>query len=324
MWNLVSPWIHCSGSTGWDDVLPHRLAQMAVVNVRGALGGQHHRIHRGYPAVLVAHRHLALGVGPQPRQDFLLANLRMPLHQAVGMGDGQRHQNLGLVGGIAEHQPLIPGPLFFGPLPVHALGDVAGLLADQGHHLVGAVAEAHIRAGVADVADHAPDQFVQVDPSIRRDLAACNGGSGLDHRLTDDADTLRIGILFQNGIQNRIEDLVHDFVQVPLGNRLRGEEIAISCRQRFLVSCSKGQLGTSNRAKTPQPSSHSPPQPPTDTRSDSHCSTQGQGSDPLDIHRHHDRIARFDGLGVLPFAPSGAEEAAAGLGGDHRAVAQTM
>ena len=49
------------------------------------------------------------------------------LDQAVGKLDGRRHQHLGLVGGVAEHQALVAGTLVFRFGPVHALIDVGRL-----------------------------------------------------------------------------------------------------------------------------------------------------------------------------------------------------
>ena len=88
------------------------------------LGREHHRLEAHRLVVFVAQRHLALRVGPQPGQLAALAHLRLALHQTMGERDRRRHQHVGLVGRIAEHQALIPGALLALVLAIDALRDV--------------------------------------------------------------------------------------------------------------------------------------------------------------------------------------------------------
>ena len=94
------------------------------------LGGDHHGVDVVRLAVDVAHGDLRLGVGPQPRQPPVAAQLRLALHQAVRVVDRHRHQLRRLVAGEAEHQALVARALLeIEPLAfVHALRDVRRLL----------------------------------------------------------------------------------------------------------------------------------------------------------------------------------------------------
>jgi hypothetical protein len=224
MWNLVPLWIQSGGHDGQDDVLHHRLAQVLVVHVGVVLGGQHHRLHPDHLIVGVAQGDLALGIRAQPGQDVGLAHLGLALDQAMGIGDGRGHEDISLVGGVTEHQALVAGTLLLGGGTVHALGDVAGLFADQGHDGTGRAVEADMGTGVADVADHLAYHLVEVDPGVGGDFTADDHGPGLDHGLAGDAGVLGVGVLGQNGIQDRVGDLISDLVRMTLGDGFGGED----------------------------------------------------------------------------------------------------
>jgi hypothetical protein len=64
--------------------------------------------------------------------------------QAVRVGDRRRHQHVGLVGGVAEHQALVARALLASVLAVDAHGDVGGLLADRVEHRAGRAVEADL------------------------------------------------------------------------------------------------------------------------------------------------------------------------------------
>src|SRR3546814_5697421 len=81
--------------------------------------------------------------------------------------DRCRHQLLGLVAGVAEHQALVAGALFFRLLAIDTHRDVRRLLADQIQHTAGGAVEADRRRGVADVADDLARQCFEIDPGAR-------------------------------------------------------------------------------------------------------------------------------------------------------------
>src|SRR5690606_21573414 len=145
---------------------------------RVVLGGQHHGVNADHLAVLVAAGDLGLGVRTQPRQQAGLARFGLALDEAVRQDDGRRHQYVGLVAGIAEHQALVAGTLVFRLGAVHALGDVHRLLADDVQYAAGGAVEADVGAGVADVADDIADDLLQVDPGTGGDFAGNDGHAG--------------------------------------------------------------------------------------------------------------------------------------------------
>ncbi len=141
--------------------------------------------------------------------------------------NGGRHHRLGFGSGIAEHQALIAGTLFFGFflllfVAVDALGDIRRLLADQIEHAAGGAVEADGGAVVADVGDHLAGQRFQVDPGAGGDLAGDDRHAGLHQGFAGHA---RARILGQDGIQHGVGNLVGDLVRMPFGDRFGGKQI---------------------------------------------------------------------------------------------------
>ena len=81
-------------------------------------------VDAGNPAVFVAAGDLRLGVRAQPGEGAVLAGFSLTLDQTVSEGDRCRHQYVGFIAGVAEHQTLVAGALIFRLLTVNALGDV--------------------------------------------------------------------------------------------------------------------------------------------------------------------------------------------------------
>ena len=138
-----------------DDLLDHCLAQLRVRDVGAVLRRDDDGVDRDRLAVEVAHGELGLRVGAQPRQSSVAAHLGLPLHDAVGVVDGQRHQLRGLVARVAEHEALVTRALIeIEPVAfVHALGDVGRLAVDRGQHGARLVVEADLRGVVADLVE---------------------------------------------------------------------------------------------------------------------------------------------------------------------------
>ena len=91
-----------------QDVLEQvRLDQALAVDAVGVLGGDQDLLDLDRPSVLIANGHLGLAVGTQVGDDLSLADLRQALGELVRERDRQRHQLLRLVGGVAEHHPLV-------------------------------------------------------------------------------------------------------------------------------------------------------------------------------------------------------------------------
>ncbi len=128
------------------------------------LGGEHHGLDADRLVVLVAQRDLALRIRAQPGELAVLAHLGLALHQPVRERDGRRHQHVGLVGRVAEHQALVAGALLALVLAVHALRDVGGLLADDVEHPAAGAVEAHVGGVVADIEHRLAHQRFDVHP----------------------------------------------------------------------------------------------------------------------------------------------------------------
>ena len=119
---------------GFDDFFHDAFLQVAHLDVGAVLRRQHHGVDSNRLVVFVDECDLALGVWPQERQDALFSHLSLSFYQAVRKRDGSRHQHVGFIRCVAEHQTLVPGALLLGGLPVNAQGDVRRLLADGIQH----------------------------------------------------------------------------------------------------------------------------------------------------------------------------------------------
>jgi hypothetical protein len=213
---------------GLDDVLEQvGLDERGHVDAGCVLGGEDDigDLHRA--TVLVAHRDLGLAVWAQIGQHLCLADFAEPAGQLMGEGDGQWHELWGLVAGEAEHHALVAGALRVEDVFVvdvrallhgmgDALADVWRLLVDGHQHAAGFVVEAVLGVCVADVLDGLPDCGGHVDVRLRGDLAGDDDGAGGQKGLTGDAS---VRVVLEDGVQNRIRDLVGQLVRVTLGDR---------------------------------------------------------------------------------------------------------
>ena len=186
----------------------------------GVLGGDDDGVDaHGAAVFVVLHGDLGLAVGPQIVHQALLADLGQALGQLVAQGDGQGHQLRGLVAGVAEHHALVAGAAH---LVVGAQGDVGGLLVDAGDDAAGVAVEAVLGPVIADVPHHVPDDLGDVHIALGADLAhhvdKAGGHGGL-------AGHAAVGVVFQDGVQHRVGDLVADLIGMSLGDGLGSKEI---------------------------------------------------------------------------------------------------
>ena len=107
-----------------DDLVHDRLTDGLEADVRVMLGRQNHGLNADRAIVFISEAELALGIRAQPRQGAVLAHLGLAFHQPVGIGDRCRHQHIGLVAGVTEHQALVTGALFAVLRLVYTHGDV--------------------------------------------------------------------------------------------------------------------------------------------------------------------------------------------------------
>ena len=103
--------------------------------------------------------------------------------------------------------------------------------------------EAKLAAGVANIPDHLPGDLVNGyigrGGDLSHHLHKTGGSAGL-------AGNAGRGILCQNGIQNRIADLVAELVGMPLGNGFAGKNSAHE--NNLLDFCGKSFLNRTERA----------------------------------------------------------------------------
>ena len=179
---------------------------------------------------LVADRHLRLPVRPQVREDLRLAHLGEPLGDLVREHDRERHELLGLGARVAEHHPLVAGAELVERVVVAALHlvgpldaerDVGRLLVERDHDAAGVGVEAVLGPVVADALDRLAHEARDLDVGLRRDLAGHHHEPGRDERLAGDAPVRVVG---EDGVEDRVRDLVGDLVRVALGHRLGREE----------------------------------------------------------------------------------------------------
>ena len=169
-------------------------------------------------AVVVFDRDLRLAVGPQVVHHAVAPGAGKPLHELVREHDRHRHQLVGFVAGVAEHQALVAGAA-----GVDAHRDVGRLPVNRRQHRAGLGVEPERRVRVADFLDRLADDLLEIDVAAGRDLAGDHRQAGRDERLAGDAGH---GVLREDGVENRIGDLVGDLVGMAFGDGLRREQIA--------------------------------------------------------------------------------------------------
>src|SRR5262249_12946356 len=91
-----------------------------------------------------------------------------------------------------------------------------------GHDRAGLVVEAHLRAGVPDVLDRLPDDHRHFDDRGGGDLASNHHDAGLGQGLARHA---RLGVLGEDGVEDRVRNLVAKLVGMSLGDRFGSELI---------------------------------------------------------------------------------------------------
>src|SRR6056300_955096 len=136
----------------------------------------------------------------------------------MGILNGGRHQRIGFIGGIAEHDALVACAFVFGGGGVDALGDMGRLFVQQIGDFHGFVVEFILF--IANIADAGARDFV--DPAH----VFCQFGLVRQaHFAADDhavgggkcfAGHAGLGFLGDKGIKNCVRNTVADLVWVPL------------------------------------------------------------------------------------------------------------
>ncbi len=115
--------------------------------------------------------------------------------------DRGRHQHVGLIGRVPEHEALVAGALLALVLAVNALGNVRRLLADDVDHAAARPVEAHVGGVVADIENRLSNERLNIHPGFRGDFAGDYDDASLDERLARHA-TARV--FTQDAVQNGI------------------------------------------------------------------------------------------------------------------------
>jgi len=214
-----------------DDVLHQLLRDVIVGDVRRVLGGDEDGVHalghHGAALVDVLAGHLGLAVGAHPRAGAVLADLGELVADAVGQVEGERHEGGGLVRGVAEHDTLVTGADLLerlGAHAVHALANLGRLAVELHQHAAGVAVKADVLGDEADVAAHLAHNRLVVHHSLGGDLAEHHHHAGLGGGLARD---LRVGVLGEARIEDRVGDLVRELVGVALVDRLGGEQESV-------------------------------------------------------------------------------------------------
>src|SRR4029077_1659744 len=237
---------HGLGEDGLDDFVQDGFVQVALRNFLAVLSGDHRAIHAGGAAINVFDCYLGFSIGAEEINNPGLADFGKAAGELVRDLDRHSHQLGSLIAGEAEHQSLVPGAA-----GVNAHGDVVRLLFDGADDAASFGVEAVLGAGVADVADHFAGDIGEIHVGFRGDFAGNDNQTGGDERLTGHAAH---GVVLQHGVEDRIGNLVSNFVRVTLGNRFRGEEVfLVRMRQNSVLHGSLRQLRGRVARLNPQP-----------------------------------------------------------------------
>ena len=203
-----------------DHVPDNAGTELPVVDHVGVLRRHHDLVDADRLGALVEHADLCLAVGTQPGQLAGLPHFGQPLRQAMGDHDRKGHQRRRLIRRVPEHHALIACPA-----RVYAERDVGGLAVDRREDGAGLRIEAEVRVGVADRGDRAAHDVGDMDVGRGRDLARDDGHAGRHQRF---AGNPGLGIFQQNGVEDRVGDLIRDLVRMSFGDGLGSEDVTMS------------------------------------------------------------------------------------------------
>src|SRR5690606_21304198 len=148
------------------------------------------------------------------------ARFGLAFNQTVRVANWRRHQHVGFIAGVAEHQALVAGTLIFRPLAIYTLGDIDRLLADDIEYASGGAVETDVGRGVADIANDLAHDFFQIGPRRGGDLASDDGNAGFYQCLARHA---RVLILGDQAVEHGVGNLVGDLIGMAFGNGFGSE-----------------------------------------------------------------------------------------------------
>ena len=158
-----------------DHVLHEPLLDILLSDLLVVLGGDDDGVDtEGHWATvhhLVFTSDLSLPVGTHPGASAVLAHLSELGSKRGSKVVGERHEGLSLVGGVAEHDSLVPGARVLDLGGVHRLRDVRRLLLDSDDDIAGPVVEPFVDIIVANLLERITNDLLVVDGSSSSDLS---------------------------------------------------------------------------------------------------------------------------------------------------------
>ena len=249
--------VHEAGrDDGRDDALPNVLLDLRVGRLFPMLRADDDGVYALRLAVGVFDRHLRLAVGLEVGDAAVAAGLGEAAREFVRERDGQGHQFVGLAAGEADHHPLVarPGvgvveravPAVF-ERGVHRRLDVGRLLVHVLNDFAGGVVNADGVVVVADAFHRFADDRLVVHLGGGGDLAEDVDEAGACGGFAGDAG---LRVLLVDRVQDRVGHLVAEFVGVPLGDRLGGQQVSRGgLKRRSVLRHSRGSLLVCSCAK---------------------------------------------------------------------------
>ena len=219
--------------------VPGRLQELVM------LCGDHYGVYMHRLAVgTIFYGHLALGVGTQITDLLTLAvvghllsgtaDLCEFLYQFMRHIECQRQVFRSLVHGVPEHHALVAGALQFGLVAVVAFVQALGLLGvdatvyifalavDGAEYSTTVAVEAVCAAGIAYAADYVAYHYRYVDIGVGINLARHHNLAG-GYKCFQSHMAVRVA--GQELIEQRVADLVGNFVRVSLRNGFGGKQV---------------------------------------------------------------------------------------------------
>ena len=187
---------------------------LAVVPHRMVLRRQKHRLDLLRPTVTPGDRDLRLRIGSKTLNDARLAHCSLSSDKAMGQDDRQRHELIGLVRRIPEHEALVAGAEHL--TAVDATGNVARLLLHD-HPNIGAIGiEPRTGTRIPDAADGVTGALLDLVIEISGEFAGPDLATN-DEESTGDEGLARhpgVGVETEGVVEHGVADAVGDLVRV--------------------------------------------------------------------------------------------------------------
>ena len=192
----VLPGDVCLIKNGGDDLPGNVLADLELPDPLVVLGRDDDGADLDGTVILVSDCDLSLAVGAQVGKRRVAADLGKLACEAMRKVDGHRHEDVGLVCGIAEHHALVTctDPLSLveiaraGEGAVHALGDIRRLPMDHVDDAAGITVKAILRAVIAYLTQRLSHDGLHINVGLGANLPHDGDGARRGKGLAGDAN----------------------------------------------------------------------------------------------------------------------------------------